>query len=231
MNLDEGMERLYRRVELVRGAGDRRRGQLCIMSFVALLAGEGHTDEPRTASAVIRRYAMTINDEMPADIRQRLKPFAPRILHTRDGHDWVRARLLLESWQTEVLSRIAADFGQTTASAERRAAVLLPSQVASGDTRACEQVASSVARLMSHFATIASPTRREWYWLKAIDLLDRLCDVGHDISEASLDAKQVSLAEMLLERGYESKPAVRLANAALAKIRSLVPSLTVGQGT
>ena len=87
MTVDERMEQVYQQIELVRGVGDRRRAKLCIMSFVALLAGESHTDSPDTASAVLRRFAITINDEMPADMRQRLKPFAPRIIGTRDQWD------------------------------------------------------------------------------------------------------------------------------------------------
>ena len=64
MNVNAAMERLYERVELVRGVGDRWRGQLCLMSFVALLAGEAHSDSPLTASSVIRPFGMVINDEM-----------------------------------------------------------------------------------------------------------------------------------------------------------------------
>ena len=59
MTVDERMEQVYQQIELVRGVGDRRRAKLCIMSFVALLAGESHTDSPDTASAVLREILET----------------------------------------------------------------------------------------------------------------------------------------------------------------------------
>ena len=57
MIVDLELQRLYDRVRLVRGKGDRRAGTLCIMTFVALLAGERHTDAPSTASPVLRALA------------------------------------------------------------------------------------------------------------------------------------------------------------------------------
>ncbi|MGH7191194.1 MAG: hypothetical protein ACREF0_18650, partial [Acetobacteraceae bacterium] len=70
MVVDERLERLYEKVELVKGAGDPSQGKLCVMSFVALLAGEGHSDRPRTASPLIRELAVRINDAMPRAMRQ-----------------------------------------------------------------------------------------------------------------------------------------------------------------
>jgi hypothetical protein len=57
------------------------------MSFVACLAGEKESDAPRCASPVIRAFAILINEQMPREVRQRLKPFAPRIVGTKDGLD------------------------------------------------------------------------------------------------------------------------------------------------
>lgn len=225
MNVDERMERLYERIKLVRGAGDRRRGQLCLMSFVALLGGEEHTDDPRTASTMIRRYGITINDEMPADIRQRLKPFAPRILGTRDGNDRARAQMLLEAWHTEVLPRLAADFGQRDGATDGAALRLLSSEVVPLDPTVWAQVASSVAQQLAHCAAVAPACGREWYWLKAVDLLDRLCDVGGEAPRLPLNIEQVSLAEKELEKRPVSRPRNRLAVAALARIQRLIPAL------
>ena len=77
MTIDAQLEHLYQQIELVRGSGDPKHRRLCIMSFVAFLNGEPHTDNPTTASSLIRRYAMVINDEMPDSLRQRLKPTIP----------------------------------------------------------------------------------------------------------------------------------------------------------
>src|SRR5579872_7182520 len=99
------MERVYARVRLVRGMGSRRKGRLCVMSFVALLAGERHTDAPTTSSPFIRTLAVYLNDAMPDLERQRLKPFAPRILGTNDGLDRERAEVALGVLTAEIVPR------------------------------------------------------------------------------------------------------------------------------
>ena len=50
MDVERRLERLCERVTLVNSIGSRRRDELCVMSFVALLAGERHTDHPASAS-------------------------------------------------------------------------------------------------------------------------------------------------------------------------------------
>src|SRR5215218_1657267 len=94
MAVDRRLERLCERVTLVEGEGNPRRGELCIMSFVALLAGEAHTDRPASASPLIRDIAIPINDAMPRNVRQHLKPFAARIVGTNDGRDRDRVEVL-----------------------------------------------------------------------------------------------------------------------------------------
>lgn len=103
------MEHVLDRVQLVRGKGQRRKGHLCIMSLVALLAGERHTDAPITASPFIRHFAIALNDSMPESERERLKLFAPRILGTNDGLDAERVRLVQRAFAEEVAPRLHAD--------------------------------------------------------------------------------------------------------------------------
>lgn len=67
---------------------------MCVMEAVAWWFGEDHTDEPRCVSPVLRSYAMTLNDRMPDDQRQKLLPFIPRFVGTRDdGLDQERAEM------------------------------------------------------------------------------------------------------------------------------------------
>src|SRR4051812_3536402 len=111
MNVDRRLERLCDCVTLVHGLGDRSRARLCIMSLVASLAGEAHSDRPTSASPLIRSFGMPLNDIMPHGVRQRLKPFAPRILGTNDGCDRPRAEVLRRALAGEILPRIRGDFG------------------------------------------------------------------------------------------------------------------------
>ena len=92
---DFDAQRLYDSVDLVSRVGDRSQQQLCVMSLVALLAGERHSDRPDCACAVITAYAIKLNDALDDETRQVLKPFAPRIIGTRDGYEAERARFMV----------------------------------------------------------------------------------------------------------------------------------------
>jgi len=205
MTIDGKAERLFFQVELVQGRGDRDRGKLCIMSLVALLAGEAHTDAPATASAVIREFAMTINDSIPDSLRPRLKPFAPRIINTRDGLDIARANLLIDAALTDLLPSISADLSSASAgilgavSALLNGRALMPlvelqrrilslaSEISeTQDNRASAKLAYAVAQLICFCGRTAKVrARREGYWLKAIDLLDRICDIRIEHKQAT----------------------------------------------
>ena len=218
MTANAELERVYQQVKLIRGVGDRKQGKLCIMSFVALLAGESHSDRPVTASPLITRFAIHINDAMPEHVRQRLKAFAPCILGTRDGHDNVRARTLLDLAQRELFPRISADFSCWPFGRPGLfSAVLLPFAQPSlagsyqlvlrmalcglekGQPDCAEETAVAVARLIACCGRRAStPARREWYWLKAIDLLDRLCDINPDREPQSVPGQRLEVINQLL---------------------------------
>jgi hypothetical protein len=103
MDLDLRLKRALDRVELVSGSiGDPGQGRMCLMSLVAFLAGEPHSDAPGCASPVVQAFAVAVNDHMPGAARQRLKPFAPRIIGTRDGFDRVRAAILRRALAEEI---------------------------------------------------------------------------------------------------------------------------------
>jgi hypothetical protein len=192
------LQRALDRVELVSGLGIPGRGQMCIMALVACLAGEGHTDQPRTASPLIRGFAIPVNDEMPDAMRQRLKPFAPRILATNDGRDAERAELLREALVTQILPRARLRYGPAPLQARhplrlvervwhrmrrgeiRRRIDRLVEQSERGLRPGQEvQLAAATGRLLALCARDASdPREADWYWGTAITLLDRMCEVG-----------------------------------------------------
>jgi hypothetical protein len=245
MTVDARWESLYRQVELVRGVGDRKRGKMCVMSFVAFLAREEHSDNPTTASPLIRQFAMTINDEMPDPMRQRLKSFAPRILGTRDGCDRARVRVLIEGSRAELLPRIVAEFGSAatgdggmphgfqghrkamTLPQLREQAVRLFSYASDpGNMPACEEAATAVARLIAYCGRIArTPEQRDWYWVKAIELLDRLCDISADHDRPGVAVERLSEMEAFLEGRNEQPQRKTRAVAAFSRVCNLIPTL------
>ncbi len=218
MTVDTRFERLYSQIELVRGAGDRRKGQLCLMSLAAFLAGESHSDNPAIASAVIRRFAMTINDEMPAELRQQLKPFAPLIIGTCDGRDSERVRLLTAVMRTDLLPRIKTEFcdmlaptplakwkskTRTWPETYHQAVAILSGVDAPVDVRECDQIAAAVARVICLCGRMAPlPEQRAWYWAKAVDLLDRLCMIGNEEPRPEVSESQLSAINTYLQQRH-----------------------------
>ncbi len=205
MDLDLRLQRLYDRVELVAGVGDIGAGTLCVMSFAAGLAGEGHTDSPACASPVVRSFAVALNDNLPRAVRQRLKPFAPRIVGTRDGLDAARAEVLRRALAEEILPRAAALWtlpdraappppraglaarlwarlrGREEEEADRWRVATLVARVGRTARRPdCGvRLADEAMRLIGLCARAAGGAReQEWWWNEALGLLDRLCEAG-----------------------------------------------------
>lgn len=240
MTLDLRLEQLYRQIELVKGVGDPRRGQLCVMSFVALLAGESHTDSPATASVVIRRFAIPLNDRMPPVFRQRLKPFAPRIIGTRDGCDATRVRILAAAVREEIGPRILAEAGsgktalawlggmrelrQTARALLDRLAAFTGSNGLSGAAEFESEIAMATAQLIG-LAARSSPRAEdaEWYWNKGIDLLDQLCDVGNGDARPPVDPLRVAWMEMVLARRERLARRSAIGGRTLERLRCLLP--------
>jgi len=213
MSVNLKAERLYDQIELVRGVGSRNRGQLCIMSFVAYLAGERHTDHPRTASLFIHDFAIPLNDGIPTALRQDLKPFAPRIIGTNDGHDLKRAAVLSQMI-AEVLPRAMCDFVHNLEDSRHGLGNTALFSFASGwhnsgptgsiayriravcdanEQGQCLLLATRAGQLFVALVRCApSPAAQRWYWAKALELLDRLCDVGADHQPAWIGSEDTT---------------------------------------
>jgi hypothetical protein len=214
MSVNLQAERLYDRVELVRGAGSRHRGQLCIMSFVAYLAGERHTDHPRTASPFIHDFTIPLNDGIPTALRQHLKPFAPRIIGTNDGHDLKRAAVLSQMIMGEVVPRAMCDFAHSLEDSRHGLGNTALFNFAAGWPKSgptgsiashiravrdaheqgqCLLLATRAGQLFVALVLCApSPAAQRWYWAKALELLDRLCDVGADHRAARIGSENAT---------------------------------------
>jgi hypothetical protein len=163
------------------------------MSLVAFLAGEGHSDAPGCASPVVQAFAVAVNDHMPRAARQRLKPFAPRIIGTDDGSDRLRAAILRQALAEEIPAEASAGprpaghgapSGGGFAKLRRLWRWLRKDERGRLLDRALSRddgvyLAREAARLVARAARHAADAReQERHWDAAIGLLDRLCDVG-----------------------------------------------------
>ncbi|MGH7057466.1 MAG: hypothetical protein ACREFZ_06205 [Acetobacteraceae bacterium] len=234
MVIDQRLERLYQQVELVKGAGDPRRGKLCVMSFVAFLAGEGHSDRPAAASPLVRELAVRINDALPRATRQQLKPFVPRIIGTNDGCDGERANLLRDATEAEILPRICTDFlASGHLRGWRRMAEfrelssrlfdLTHSWDPHADAHARSKLVVAVASLLCFCGAEApDPAARGWYWDKAIELLDRICDIKDDKSPASINAARLLRLEQMFARRERIQKGKAMTDRAVGYLRALL---------
>ncbi len=222
MSADVQLERLYERIKLVAGPGRPSRGLLCIMSFVTYLLGETHGDRPLTASMVIRSFAIQLNDCVPDEWRQELKPFAPRIIGTNDGQERARGRLIYAAVMDEVLPKASAEFGRDFeghitdtdtlpfVTPYHRGVVLNPCTAVTRLTRGISDAyvrqdypllgvfAGNLLGILACHAPRADS--RRWYWMKAIDLLDRLCDVGAEGRVPAIALDRVERMQRHLDR-------------------------------
>ena len=213
MGPDLALQRVLDRVELVSNIGEPDKGTACVMSLVAYLAGDGRTDRPGCASALVRHFVIPVNDGMPREMRQRLKPFVPRLIGTRDGLDRARAEVLRRALVEVILPRASGDrqahspdgparragpfrrlwIGLLRGNLLRHVGRLLGEAVGSdgGPGREAE-LASAAGHLLALCARDAPDAREaEWYWNQAIGLLDQLCEVG---AQARQDAAGVPAA-------------------------------------
>jgi len=211
MDLNLKLQRALDQVELVSGSiGNPSQGRMCLMSLVAFLAGEDHSDAPRRASPLIQTFAVQINDHMPYGMRQRLKPFAPRIIGTNDGLDGVRAQVLRQALVAQILRRAPGQY-LTEPTAPARGVFLKirhlwrwlrkdePHRLLEF-TLSCDSelsMANYAARLITRLAQSASDaSEQEWYWNAAIGVLDRLCDVGAPLRrEPGIQAERLAQLE------------------------------------
>lgn len=212
MNHDTETEHLFEGARLVIGKGKRDNGTFCVMSLVALLASERHSDQPRTASRVIREYAIRINDGMPDSERQRLKLFAPRIVGTSDDFDLGRAALVRQVVLHQVLPHIRENFCDGVLSPRYRTPLggiaRLPDLTAgfvgaakgADSLRTARRLASHAAELLGYCGMAAAHAEaRAWYWSTAIDLLDRMCDVGLHMrlrSHTAIESRRERITEL-----------------------------------
>jgi hypothetical protein len=233
------LERIYERVELVHGKGERRKARFCIMSLVALLAGEGHTDAPVTASPFIRQFAIALNDAMPRHERQRLKPFAPRIMGTNDGQDQQRLQVIREFMLREIIPKLETDLADNHWAPQRldndwrtyaAPSAKLPQELIlgfvnqtyqGGNSRTLPDMARIGAKLLVMCATsVRSAARAERYWATSIDLLDQLCDVKAAERPATLQAVEIVRAEYTLEHAARVGLIARATEALRARFSS-----------
>jgi hypothetical protein len=90
-------------VRLERGRHRSPQDGVCTMELVAWMAGEKHSDHPRSASPVIATFIRSFNDALDGADRQHLAALAARMIGTRGSdQDEVLRRQILWDWMVSV---------------------------------------------------------------------------------------------------------------------------------
>lgn len=89
-------------ITLTEGAHSLRNDGVCLLEAAAWFAGEPHSDMPECVSGVLRDFGVKLNDVLPDDRRQDLKPLIPRLVGTvtrsddDDVLDSIREHMVLD---------------------------------------------------------------------------------------------------------------------------------------
>src|SRR5690348_9382060 len=104
----------------------------CVMEAVAYVAGEPWSDSPQCACPVLSGFMRNWNDSLDDATRQRLKPYIPRLIGTRDGNDLRRSWMAFD-WLTRECGPAFMDL--TPALAEHAARLRAPPEIVDRDRK------------------------------------------------------------------------------------------------
>lgn len=105
--------------ELAYGSHANPNDGRCAMEWVAYLAGEPHSDSPQCVSPVLRTFGISLNDRMPREWRQKLRPYLARMIGTAgDRHDPERV-YVLQDWTVRTVVAKAFEVANLDDEAQR----------------------------------------------------------------------------------------------------------------
>ncbi|MFF0250640.1 hypothetical protein [Streptosporangium sandarakinum] len=153
-------------VTLTPGDHSTREDGVCLLEAAAWIAGEPHSDEPRCVSPVLTTYGRQLNDALPDDKRQLLRPLIPLMIGTAgDGRDEARSYLALD-W---LIRTYTAEWLSVAGFAPQAAALRGMSEIRSVET---VRTAAPVIQAISHITEVAAlntteETARDVAWYAA----------------------------------------------------------------
>jgi hypothetical protein len=171
-------------LELLPGFHGSPEEGLCALEAVSWMSGLPHSDRPACVCPVLASFLRAMNDHMPHDLRQRLIPFLPSLVGTRDP-------------------ALAAP--RATALAWRAISVFAPIPLAAADLPGPAEALKRISRLdpeVARTAALAAAAEvNDTAWAEAKANGSRYWDINAKVSPALWTAvEMVRLAETLLEQ-------------------------------
>ena len=174
-------------IQLAEGGHHDPEAGLCLLEAVAYVAGERHSDHPTCTSPVLGTFGRSLNDVLPDELRQGLKPLIPQLIGTRgDGHDETRSLLaldwLIRTWlpawlQLAHLDDEARELRELAQIVDGETAQAAGPLVRAAQTKAFEKRRAAWAAARAAARDVLAPTVTELQ-RSAIDIYRRMATIG-----------------------------------------------------
>jgi hypothetical protein len=129
----------------------------CAMEWVAYVAGEPHSDSPKCVCPALRRFGIGINDSLPDDLRQQLRPYLGRMIGTADDGRTQERLFMLADWAIHVPAVEAqVAVGREDAAAELRSVPPVVDRASARAAAAAAADADDAADAAAYAATAAA---------------------------------------------------------------------------
>ncbi len=150
-------------ITLTTGAHESPDAGMCVMEMSAYIAGERWSDNPVCVSPVLGAFLRSFNDGLADEPRQRLKPYAKRVIGTaNDGKDQKRAWMAAD-WiartQLPVWLELA---GLNEHASAVRASIALTSDESATQAQPVLSAAESAARSAAESAAWSAAESAAW---------------------------------------------------------------------
>jgi hypothetical protein len=189
------------------GSHESREDGMCAMEWISYLAGEEHTDAPQCVDPVLRQFGILLNDVLPDDLRQRLRPYLARMIGTaHDGR--ARERLfMVGDWAVRVAAAAAMEAERPDLAAKLRG---VPKVVDKASAQHAAGVAYEAARAADGVAYPAAYAAYAAYAVaaSAADAADaamweKLLPSALDLLDKMLPTETVELPERMAKQYRE----------------------------
>jgi hypothetical protein len=84
------------------GSHESPQDGLCAMEWVAYLAGEKHSAYPSCVDGALQGFAIGLNDNLPDNLRQQLRPYLARMIGTADDGRSEERRYAVADWAIHI---------------------------------------------------------------------------------------------------------------------------------
>lgn len=177
------------------------------MEWVAYLAGERHSDQPACVCRALRQFTIRLNDCMPDDVRQRLRPYLARMIGSADDGQAPRRAWRMVDWAAREVVPLALDArGEHELAAQLRALRPVrhyPSAQQAADALDHARAAAGLDAATRHLLGVAASAARGRVPSQTAETAAR---TAHDLGVRDVWPRVLSLLDELLPGEIVSVP-------------------------